>query len=178
LTRDLTLSTLAAIDRRILTIRGERVMLDVDLAEFYGTTTKALNQAVKRNRDRFPDDFMFRLTREERDQVVTICDHLKNIKYSRTMPSAFCEHGAIMAAAVLSSPLAVDMSVYIVRAFVRMRQILLASDELRHKVEKIERHLAQHDQDIRELVQAVKQLMLPPAPRRRTIGFVAPAKTK
>jgi len=94
---------LAQVDRTILTIRGEKVMLDRDLAEIYGVTTKALNQAVKRNELRFPVDFRFQLTREEREEVVTNCDHLKTLKYASSLPWAFTEHGVIMAAAVLNS---------------------------------------------------------------------------
>lgn len=94
------------VESKILEIRGERVMLDADLADVYGVTTKALNQAVKRNEERFPSDFRFQLTREERDEVVTNCDHLRNLKYAAALPWAFTEHGSIMAASVLSEQLA------------------------------------------------------------------------
>ena len=96
------------IDSRILLIRGHRVMLDADLAEVYGTTTKALNQAVKRNRERFPAEFMFQLTRPEKSEVVTNCDHLRRLKYSPNLPFAFTEYGAVMLASVLNSPIAVQ----------------------------------------------------------------------
>lgn len=91
------------VERRILLIRGQRVMLDADLAELYGVPTKVLNQAVKRNSDRFPPDFMFRLTRREKDHVVTNCDHLRKLKFSPALPCAFTEHGALMLASVLNS---------------------------------------------------------------------------
>ena len=114
------------IERTILLIRGEKVILDVDLAALYGVSTKRLNQQVNRNPARFPGDFMFQLTNEERSQVVTICNHLGNLKYSSTLPRAFSEHGAIMAASVLNTPRAVEMSVFVVRAFVRLRNFLAA----------------------------------------------------
>ncbi len=101
------------IEKRILTIRGERAILDLDLAELYGVTTKALNQAVKRNTERFPSNFAFFLSNTEKAEVVTTCDHLRRLKFSPVLPRAFTEHGAIMAATVLNSPRAVQMSLYI-----------------------------------------------------------------
>jgi hypothetical protein len=112
------------IQQAILFIRGEKVMLDADLAVLYEVTTKRLNEQVKRNRDRFPEDFMFQLTEKEKAEVVANCDHLKRLKFSSTMPYAFSEHGAIMFATILNSPVAVQASIQIVRAFVRLRQML------------------------------------------------------
>ncbi len=106
------------IERKILLIRGEKVMLDADLAALYGVTTKRLNEQVKRNRERFPNDFMFQLTEEEKAEVVANCDHLKRPKFSHALPYAFTEYGAIMLASVLNSPIAVQTSVLVVRAFV------------------------------------------------------------
>ena len=100
------------IENRILTLRGHRIMLDTDLAEVYGVKTRTLNQAVKRNRERFPKDFMFRLTVREKQEVITNCDHLSRLKFSRALPFAFTEHGAIMAASVLNSPRAIEASVF------------------------------------------------------------------
>ena len=108
------------ISRRILTVRGQRVMLDADIAELYGVTTTRLNEQVKRNRHRFPDDFMFRLNSVEKAEVVAKCDNLSRLKFSPVLPYVFTEHGAIMAASVLNSKRAVETSVYVVRAFVRM----------------------------------------------------------
>ena len=105
------------IEKKILLIRGEKVMLDSDLAELYGVPTKALNQAVKRNKERFPDDFMFQLAKTEKDEVVTNCDHLSRLKFSPNLPFAFTEHGAIMAATILNSPVAVQTSIHVVRTF-------------------------------------------------------------
>jgi len=104
----------AKIERRILLIRGEKVIVDADLAEFYGVPTKRLNEQVKRNKDRFPDDFMFQLSLEEKSEVVANCDHLSKLKYSSFLPYVFTEHGAIMAASVLNSRRAVEVSVFIV----------------------------------------------------------------
>lgn len=114
--------TSTSIERRILLIRGQKAMLDTDLAALYGVPTKVLNQAVKRNRHRFPADFMFRLTEDEKAEVVTICDHLQKLKFSPVLPYAFTEHGAIMLASVLNSKKAVRISVYVVRAFVKLRE--------------------------------------------------------
>ena len=161
-----------AIQQRILLVRDEKVILDSDLAEFYGVTTKALNQAVRRNKDRFPKDFAFRLTKGEKAEVVTICDHLENLKFSPVTPYAFTGHGAIMAATILNSPRAVAMSVFIVRAFVGLRRAISENRQLANKVAQVERRLADHDKQILVLARAVKQLTGPkPVPERRRIGF-------
>ena len=110
--------SVGAIQQRILLIRSEKIIIDADLAEFYGVTTKVLNQAVRRNIKRFPADFMFQLTKEEKLEVVTNCDHLQNLKYSSVNPHVFTEHGALMVASILNSVRAVEVSVFIVRAFV------------------------------------------------------------
>jgi hypothetical protein len=163
---------LEQIEPRILAIRGQRVMLDADLAGLYGTTTKALNQAVKRNLQRFPQDFTFELTAAEKLEVVTNCDHLKRLKFSRTLPNAFTEHGAIMVASVLNTAQAIDVSVYVVRAFVKLREVLAAHQELAHKLAELERKLDTHDGAIRSLVLAIRQLMAPPPePKKGRIGF-------
>ncbi len=142
------------------------------MAEFYGVQTKVLNQAVKRNKDRFPEDFMFRLTKAEKDEVVTNCDHLEKLKFSRTTPQVFTEHGAIMAANVLNSKRAIEVSVYIVRAFVKLRRMIAENKELSNRIAQIERHLADHDEQIIELIKAIKQFLKPdPPPKRRRIGF-------
>jgi hypothetical protein len=161
-----------AIQQRILLVRGEKVILDSDLAEFYGVTTKALNQAVRRNKARFPKDFAFRLTKAEKAEVVTICDHLQNLKFSPVNPHAFTEHGAIMAATILNSPRAVAMSVFIVRAFVGLRRAIRDNRQLANAVAQVERRLADHDKQILVLARAVKQLTGPqPVPEKRRIGF-------
>src|SRR3989338_5689118 len=143
------------IERAIFVIRGQKVMLDADLAELYGVLTKVLNQAVKRNKERFPVDFMFQLTKEEKDEVVTNCDHLKRLKFSPTLPHAFTEHGAIMLATILNSPVAVQSSIQVVRAFVRLRQMLASNAELARKLDTLER---KYDAQFKVVFDAIRQL--------------------
>lgn len=160
------------IDRTILFIRGEKVILDADLSALYGVTTKAFNQAVKRNRDRFPSDFMFRLTPEEKTEVVTKCDHLRKLKFSPVLPLAFTEHGAIMAAAVLNSPRAIAVSIYVVRAFIRLREATVSHQGFAIKLAELEQKLTEHDERFAQVFEAIRELMQPaPVPPRRRIGF-------
>ena len=157
----------------ILGLRGRKVLVDADLAEIYGVSTKVLNQAVARNRDRFPVDFVFRVTANEKAEVVTNCDHLARLKFSPVLPRAFTEHGAIMAASVLNSPQAVAMSVYVVRAFVRMREQLAANAAILKRLAEIDRTLLQHDASLRDIYQKLLPLLQPPpAPQKRRIGFI------
>jgi len=159
------------VERAILVIRGEKVMLDADLAALYGVTTKVLNQAVKRNFERFPPDFRFQLTRAERNEVVTNCDHLAQLKFSPTLPYAFTEHGAIMAANVLSSPRAVVASIMVVRVFVRLRRMLTSHAELARKLDALER---KYDAQFKVVFDAIRELMTPPPPSKKgRIGFRA-----
>jgi phage regulator Rha-like protein len=162
---------LERIQQGILLVRGKRVMLDADLAELYGVSTKRLNEQVKRNRDRFPEDFMFQLTAEEKTEVVAKCDHLARLKYSPTPPYAFTEHGAIMLAAVLSTPRAIEVSVFVVRAFVRLREILAGHRSLASKLAELENRIETHDEAIRSLVSAIRQLMAAPGKQPKKIGF-------
>src|SRR5205823_3434348 len=134
------------IEPRILLLRGQKVMLDADLAELYGVTTKRLNEQLKRNRDRFPGDFLFQITAEEKAEVVANCDHLAKLKFSRTLPNAFTEHGAIMVASILNTPRAIEVSVYVVRAFVKLREMFASHKELAHKLAELERKLEKHDE--------------------------------
>jgi len=165
------------ISERILTIRGKKVILASDLAEVYGVATKALNQAVKRNAAKFPADFAFQLTREEakaasrlRSQFVT----LKRGQHIKYLPHAFTEHGAIMAATILNSPEAIQMSVFVVRAFIKMREALISRSELERRLLRIENVLLAHDESIRELYGQIRPLLLPPPePPRKRIGFEA-----
>lgn len=146
-------------------------MLDSDLADVYGTNTKALNQAVKRNRERFPADFMFQLTAQEKNEVVTNCDHLSRLKYSPTLPHAFTEHGAVMLASILNSPVAVQASIAVVRAFIRLREILATHKELAGKLAELEKRIEGHDEEIMALFEAIRQLMEPPEKPTKRIGF-------
>jgi hypothetical protein len=159
----------------ILVLRGHKVLLDAELATLYGVTTKRLNEQVKRNRDRFPDDFLFRLTEEEteavnRSQIATGSQRHRDPRFP---PYAFTEHGAIMAATVVNSPRAVEMSVYIVRAFVKLRAMLASNKELLRKLNELERKLQTHDRTIVSIVHAIRELMGAPARKRRPIGFTA-----
>lgn len=159
------------IEPRILQIRGQRVILDADPAELYGTTTKAFNQAVKRNAGRFPGDFRFQLSSAEKNEVVTNCDHLAKLRFSKNLPYAFTEHGALMAASVLNTPRAIDVSIYVIKAFVKLRELLSTHKELAHKLAELERRVSAHDESIHSLVVAIRRLMQPqPAPKRQ-IGF-------
>jgi ORF6N domain len=159
------------IESRILLIRGHKVMLDADLADVYGTTTKALNQAVKRNPGRFPSDFMFVLSQREKAEVVTSCDHLHKLKYSPNLPFAFTEHGAIMLASVLNSATAVQASIAVVRAFVRLREFLATHKKLAGKLAELEQKVEGHDDEITTLFEAIRQLMEPPEKPSTRIGF-------
>jgi len=156
------------IERKILLIRGEKVMLDADLATLYGVTTKRLNEQAKRNRDRFPGDFMFQLTEEEKAEVVANCDHLKKLKFSPVLPYVFTEHGAIMLASVLNSPVAVQTSVLVVRAFVKLREMLTTHKDLAKKLEEMEK---KYDSQFKVVFDAIRQLMTPPETKKRKIGF-------
>ncbi len=180
------------IERIILLIRGQKVILDADLARLYGVTTKRFNEAFKRNRHRFPGDFAFQLTAVEfanlRSQFATsspqLVDSLKdNLNWSQFAtsssrhrgsvyrPWAFTEHGALMAANILRSEQAVQISVFVVRAFVRLRQLLGTHKELAEKLAELERKVQSHDEHIRSLFDAIHQLMAPPEVPRRRIGF-------
>ena len=159
------------VQRTILSIRGQRVILDADLARLYGVSTKRLNEQVRRNRNRFPDDFMFRLTSEEKNEVVANCDHLSNLKFSSALPLAFTEHGAIMAASVLNTQQAIEASIFVVRVFVRLREILAAHKRLAHKLKELAARVGDHDEQIQVIFEAIHQLMTPPDKPSKKIGF-------
>jgi len=161
------------IESLILTIRGQKVMLDADLADLYGTPTKVLNQAIKRNIERFPEDFLFRLTEKEKAEVVTNCDHLARLRFSPKLPVAFTEHGAIMAAMVLNSPEAVSMSVFVVRAFMQMREQLAANAAILKRLAEIDKTLLEHNSALRAIWTKLQPLLAPPPepPHRRIKGF-------
>jgi hypothetical protein len=169
------------VEEMILTVRGERVILDHDLARLYGVTTKALNQAVRRNPERFPQDFVFQLSFQEvtglrsqpatsnsegnRSQIVTGSQRHRDPRYR---PYAFTEHGALMAANILRSPRAVEMSLYVVRAFVRVRRSVAQHADLARKLEALEKR---YDAQFRAVFEAIRELMTPPERSRRFIGF-------
>jgi hypothetical protein len=165
-----------AIESRILFLRHQRVILDADLAGLYGVTVRVLNQQIKRNRDRFPSDFVFHLTAKEqeilRSQIVISRHTHGGRRYS---PNAFTEHGAIMAATVLKSERAVQMSVFVVRAFVRLREMLATNRRLVGKIDELENRLDTHDSSIADLFTVIKSLMIPKRKRGPRIGFELPA---
>lgn len=157
------------VEGAILALRGQRVILDADLAILYGVPTKRLNEQVKRNRRRFPPDFAFRLSRAEKSEVVAKCDHLQRLRFSPTLPYAFTEHGAIMAANVLNSDRAVEVSVLVVRAFVRLRQMAISHADLSRRLDELE---GKYDAQFKAVFDAIRALMEPPPTDRRTrIGF-------
>jgi len=161
---------LERIERAILRLRGHNVMLDADLARLYGVTTKRFNEQVKRNAGRFPADFMFQLTQQEyahlRSQIAT--SSATGHGGRRHPPYVFTEHGAIMAANVLNSPRAVQVSILVVRAFVRLRRMLQSNAELAKKLDELE---AKYDAQFRVVFQAIRELMMPPPASRKRIGF-------
>jgi hypothetical protein len=159
------------IERIIFFIRGQKIILDRDLADLYEVTTKALNQAVKRNERRFPPDFMFRLTKEEKKELVTNCDRFQTLKHSSASPSAFTEQGVAMLSSVLNNERAIQVNIAIMRAFVRLRQLLGSHKELARKLEELEGHLKDHDKQIQTIFSAIRQLMTPPESPRKKIGF-------
>ena len=194
-----TLLPVEHITRSILVLRGHKVLLDAELAALYEVTTKRFNEQVRRNRKRFPEDFMFQLTAQElaalRSQIATsnaptaqelrpLRSQIATLKggrgqHRKYLPYAFTEHGAIMAATILNSSRAVEMSVYIVRAFVKLREILASNKELAQKLNQLERKLQTHDQAIVGIFNTIRKLMAPPAPpppqlpKGRPIGFTA-----
>lgn len=182
-------SLLPRIEGRIQMMRGLRVMIDADLAALYGVDTRTLNQAVKRNAGRFPTDFMFQLDAAEKAEVITNCDHLAKLKFSKSLPYAFTEYGAVALANVLASSQAVEMGIYVVRAFVRLRQAAGLHEDLAKRLaeleEKTERLELSHDTfsrntrlQLRQLVEAIRELTTPPEPPKRPIGFVTPQEKK
>jgi hypothetical protein len=172
------------IDRAILEIRGRKVMLSYDLAALYGVSTKVFNQAVKRNAGRFPPDFMFQLSWEEaqvlRSQFVTLDEAsprsqfatLKRGKHYKYRPYAFSEHGAVMAATILNTPRAVEVSVFVVRAFVRLSRAAADQRRLALKLAELESKLASHDKNFQVVFDALRRLMQPPEPKKKRIGFI------
>lgn len=177
---------LARIESRIMLIRGQKVMIDADLAELYGVPTKRLNEQVKRNQERFPADFMFQLTAAEKQEVVANCDHLTKLKFSKALPYAFTEHGAIQAANVLASPQAIEVGVYVVRAFVHLRELVVSNKELALRLDELEnktdlmslkQETFEHNTrvQLKQIIDTLRELMAPPAPpAKRPIGFVTP----
>jgi len=168
-----TIVEIDAIEPLILVIRGKRVILDADLARLYGTSTKRLNEQVRRNRDRFPEDFAFQISKMEKMELVAICDRFKKTKHSTALPLAFTEHGAIMAASVLNTTAAVQASVLVVRAFVRMKEMLAVRAAITSELESLKRRVDVHDVEIENLINVWQSLIEPTHHPARRIGFRA-----
>ena len=171
--REEPLVPVEVIEGRILLIRGQKVMLDRDLAMLYGVETRALNQAVRRNRDRFPQDFMLQLTREEilrisQSVISSAHPQVKTLKFSKSV-MAFTEHGVAMLSSVLNSPRAVQVNIEIMRTFAKLRKIILQHKDLARRLDELEK---KYDAQFKVVFDAIRQLMAPPAPKRRPIGFL------
>ena len=162
----------ADIENKIFMVRSKKVMLDSDLAELYGVTTKRLNEQVRRNADRFPDDFVFQLSLEEFESLRS---HFATLKQGRGqhrkyLPLAFTEHGALMAASVLNAPRAVEVSIYVVRAFVKLREMIASHKDLARRLDEMEK---KYDGQFSVVFDAIRELMIPPEKDKQRIGFLA-----
>lgn len=162
------------IEQSILLIRRQKVMLDYDLAALYGVPTKVLNQAVRRNIRRFPSDFMFHLSKKEKEELVTKCDRLKTLKHSSSLPRVFTEQGVAMISSILNSDRAIEVNIEIMRAFVRLRKMLSTHVDLALKLSALEK---KYDAQFRVIFDAIRALMAEPEKPKRKIGFEVKEKT-
>ena len=160
-----------SIVSKIVFLRGEKVLLDRDLARLYGVETKQLKRAVRRHISRFPQDFMFELTKEEYDSLRYQFGTLKRGEHSKYLPMVFTEQGVAMLSSVLNSERAIEVNIAIMRAFVHIRKMISSNAELARKLEEIEKHLEDHDEQIRAIFEAIRQLMIPPDTPQKKIGF-------
>ena len=165
---------------KILVIRDKKVLIDRDLAELYGVTTKRLNEQVKRNLKRFPDDFMFQITHQEKEQIILQFEHLTNLKFSPVLPYVFTEYGAVMLASVLNSEKAIEVNIQIVRVFIQMRQMLTDNTELRLAIEEIKRKTENNTKNIEVVFQYLDELIgkKENSKPRRQIGYKIPKKKR
>ena len=161
------------IEQQIFLIRGFKIMLDFDLALLYGVPTKRLNEQVKRNLKRLPDDFMFQLTPAEKNELVANCDQFKTLKHSTSNPYAFTEQGIAMLSSVLNSDKAIEVNIQIIRTFTKLRELMLIHKDLRIKIEAMEQ---KYDTQFRIVFNAIKRLIDPPQKPKTPIGFVIPPK--
>ena len=157
------------IEKAIYLIRGQKVMIDRDLAELYQVETKVLNQAVKRNRDRFPEGFMFQLSKKEKTEVVTNCDHLKELKYSYRPPYVFTEQGVAMLSSVLNSKRAIQVNILIIKTFVKLRELVSSHKDVLKKIEEME---GKYDKQFMAVFDAIRALITPPEKQKKRIGFI------
>ena len=156
------------IESKIYLIRGKRVMIDADLAKLYEVQTKVLNQSVKRNKKRFPEDFMFQLTKHERDELVTICDHLSKLRFSPVLPYVFTEQGVAMLSTVLNSERAICVNIQIMRTFTKLREMIESHKDLREKIENMEK---KYDKQFQVVFDAIRKLIEPEVKPKRKLGF-------
>jgi hypothetical protein len=159
------------IEQRIFLMRGQKVLIDRDLAEVYGVETKYLNRQVKRNKERFPQEFMFQLTRKEKHELVTNWHRFSLLKHSTVLPYAFTEHGVAMLSSVLNSKRAIMMSILVIKVFVRLRELLTRHNELARELDRLEIRVNKHDKTIRTIIEAIRQLIAVPEKPKRQIGF-------
>jgi hypothetical protein len=159
------------IERQIFLIRGHKVMIDRDLAGLYQVPTKVLNQTIKRNQERFPDGFMFRLSPQETLELVTNCDRFTKLKHSSATPFAFTEYGVAMLSSVLRSKRAIQINIQIIQTFIRLRQWALTHKDLAQKIAEVENKTRTHDKHIQNIFEALRELINPPAQPRKSIGF-------
>ncbi|PYJ01688.1 MAG: DNA-binding protein [Verrucomicrobia bacterium] len=164
------ITSIGRITHRILNLRGQKVLLDRDLAVLYGVETRALNQAVKRNIDRFPEDFVFTLSREEIERISQTVTSSSSLKFSKQV-RAFTEEGVAMLSSVLNSDRAIKVNIAIMRVFVKLRETLETNRELAKKFAELESRVGKHDEEIAAILEAMRQLMAPPEKPRREIGF-------
>jgi hypothetical protein len=166
------------IAEKIFEIREQKVMIDADLARLYGVQTKRLNEAVKRNAMRFPEDLTFQLSAQERDELVANCDRFTNMKHSSTLPHAFTEAGVAMLSSVLNSETAIQINLQIIRAFIRLRRMLIDHKALRLVIEGLERRVGKNERDIQIAIKAIQSILTPPEPPKPKIriGFAPPEK--
>ncbi len=159
------------IINKIIVLRDKKIMLDSDLAELYGVTTKRLNEQVKRNPNRFPEDFMFQITKKEKEAIILQFEHLNKLKFSSALPHAFTEHGAVMLASVLNSDKAIGVNIQIVRIFTKIRQMLTDNTELRLEIEKIKKKVDNQDKNIEVVFKYFDELLEQKSTPRKQIGY-------
>ncbi len=166
-----TLIPIENIESKILLIRGKKVMLDKDLARLYGVSTKRLNEQVKRNKYRFPEDFMFQLTKEETNSLRSQIATLKRGHHTKYFPYAFTEQGVAMLSSVLNSKKAILVNIQIMRTFTKLKEIMASHKELSHKLNQLETKITKYDSEIQSIFEAIRQLMIPPNKPKKKIGF-------
>ncbi len=159
------------IENKIMLIRGQKVILDRDLADLYGVETKYLNRQVRRNRERFPKEFMFQINAKEKKELVTFWHRFESLKHSTGKPLAFTEHGALMVASILNSPKAVSISIFVVKAFIKIREILSTHKNIALKLKELEKRIDDSDSQVRVLLEAINEMLVPPEPPKKEFGF-------